>query len=206
MREVVIEPHPHPCIGPGNGCRMVIMGLTPGRQQADILKRVEASREGAFAGYMRAQLHDWFQQIGLVEELSLRTSDDLYRRPDLQTFLYTTSLLRDPVFVKFQHELKNYSGRNPKPWQNESLDISMQKTFYDLESLEPEALIFPLGKIVSEAIARFSNLDKRHFVMHGFPHPSGANGWRHSQFKNGKDLFQDIFKKWSDQRTFGRSS
>ena len=61
-----------------------------------------------------------------------------------------------------------------------------------------DALIIPLGKAVEETL-RYSIEQGRASpdqVLWGFPHPSGANGHRHAQFKRHRTEMAERLQRW----------
>ncbi|MBC76124.1 MAG: hypothetical protein CME64_08920 [Halobacteriovoraceae bacterium] len=179
--------------------KIVLLGLTPGKQQHIAINASTNARSGAFKGYMRKQIYEWFKELGLSKFLQLENEDSLFQEERFTTSLFTTSLLREPVYCIKDGEEKNYTGRNPFPWKNEDLYTLMKKTLNTLETLPPGTLIVPMGQIVSKAIQKYSDLDQKHFILHGFPHPSGANGHRGRQFEENKRNLKKITKKFLSQ-------
>ncbi len=94
---------------------------------------------------------------------------------------HTTSVLPCPVFM----DGANYSGHRPPIGRSPLLaEIMMAHMGTELSSLH-KPLIIPLGRAVEEAL-RLLAADgwlSEAQVLWGFPHPSGANGSRHSQFE-----------------------
>ncbi|WP_136605708.1 hypothetical protein [Paenibacillus dokdonensis] len=102
-------------------------------------------------------------------------------------FLHTTSLLRYPVFV----EKRNYTGTNPETLSSPLLRQQVCSTCEELEQLQ-DVLIIPLGKAVERVLRWFPEQGRirEQQVLWGFPHPSGANGHKHRQFEEHKELMR----------------
>ncbi|ASS67435.1 MULTISPECIES: hypothetical protein [unclassified Paenibacillus] len=95
--------------------------------------------------------------------------------------IHTTSVLPCPVFM----DGANYSGHRPPLGRSPLLaEIAMGHMGTELSSVD-KPLIIPLGRAVEDALrllAADGRLSEAQ-VLWGFPHPSGANGSRHSQFE-----------------------
>jgi len=166
--------------------RIVIVGLTPGRQQMrNALHEARrlllsgsstaAALEGAkvfasFSGAMRTNLVDLLDFVGVPQVLGLSTSASLWNGD--ARIVHFMSALRYPVFV----DGKNYSG-SPDMLKTPMLAGQLRRWFGAEMAALPNALFVPLGPNVGvalEAIAREAGvgLDR---VLSGLPHPSGAN-------------------------------
>jgi hypothetical protein len=189
---IIVEKLSHKRKKPTKNVKLVLLGLTPGKQQHRTINNSRNPRNGSFKGYMRKQIYEWFVDLGIANELKLENEDTLFVEKKFEDLIYISSLLREPVYVKKNGLKKNYTGRSPYPWKNDSLFVLMDDTLKILEKIEQPVLIVPMGKIVTEAIIKFSNLDDNNFILHGFPHPSGANGSRKIEFKKNKNILIDI--------------
>lgn len=173
--------------------KVVIVGITPGRQQmANALQecrrqlRAGAARDVAlsaakvrasFSGPMRANLVAMLDDIGVAQLLDLESTAALWElASDLAHF---TSALRYPVFVNG----KNYSGAPSMtrvPILQSQLDTWLVAEMRQL----PDALYVPLGPKVGEALewaAPRAGIPETQ-VLSGLPHPSGASGERIAYF------------------------
>jgi hypothetical protein len=169
-------------------------GLEQGLRDEEICKR--AKQEAGFAGSMRSNLISMLNALELHRYLKIPSCEDLFLRH--QELLHTTSLLRFPVFV----EKRNYTGFNPSLFSNPFLrESALLSTQEEIELLQQTTLIIPLGKTVEQGLRL---LEKAHKVddqqcLWGFPHPSGANGHRHSAFNavlsQMKKKMQDISER-----------
>lgn len=173
--------------------RIVIVGITPGRQQmANALVECQrhlrggASRKQAlqrakvhasFSGPMRANLVAMLDDIGVADLLGLSSTAELWgARSELVHF---TSALRYPVFV----DGKNYSG-TPSMLRVPFLERQLATWFGQEMRRLPNAIFVPLGPKVGEALAhlapRVGIPDAQ--VLTGLLHPSGASAERIAYF------------------------
>lgn len=187
--------------------KVVIIGLTPGWSQMKMAFQVArsgldqgladaeiskiAKEAASFVGSMRSNLVFMLDQLELPQLLGIATSEELFQKQ--RHLLHTTSLLRYPVFK----DMQNYTGSTPNlvnlPYLWETAYLSIQE---ELEGLE-QALIIPLGKIVEVVLSRLvgeGKLTAQHCLW-GFPHPSGANGHRHSQFNSNSNEMKRIVRE-----------
>ncbi|MEO2203592.1 hypothetical protein ABGV42_07580 [Paenibacillus pabuli] len=178
--------------------KVMLVGITPGWQQMEIAFRTairalkhqnsyefacqEAKFAARMAGTMRTNLIHMLQEIRLHEFLSVPHVQELFD-PEC-TLLHTTSLIRYPIFVKQQ----NYTGHQPAITTNTFLYEAVLGSFLPEWNLLNEPLIIPLGKSVEAVLRQLLDekrmQDKR--ILWGFPHPSGANGYRLKQFQQNK--------------------
>ena len=193
-----------------NNAKIFIVGITPGWTQTSIayktarnglinnlapeLIKKECKRNSRFAGSMRKNLIEMLDELNLNNKLHLDSCSELFE--DKDDLLHTTSIIPYPVFIND----KNYTGSNPKIMDNEVLYSYVKKYFYKETDKLQNALIIPLGKAVEEILQQMikENLIKEEQCLLGFPHPSGANGHRKSQFKENKNkllnIIEDYFK------------
>ncbi len=183
-----------------------ILGITPGWNQMRIayedaaaaLQSGESLRHAidclkpriAFAGSMRKNLISMLDKISLNKALGLTTTEDLFGSP----LLRTGSVLKYPVFNKG----KNYTGSSPTalrhPFLKQMLDVILAEELTTV----PACPIIPLGKSVEQILEYAVEkgwLDPSR-VLQGFPHPSGANGHRISQFNQNKPYYIETIKRW----------
>lgn len=183
-----------------------ILGITPGWNQMRIAyeEASAALRSGsslrqavdcakpkvAFAGSMRANLISMLDGIGLNEALDITTTKNLFG----SELLRTGSVLRYPVFNRG----KNYSGSSPTPTKHPFLKKMLDVVFAEELETVNHCLIVPLGKAVEQALeysVEQGRVDPSR-ILRGFPHPSGANGHRISQFNENKDSYVKAVRKW----------
>lgn len=188
--------------------KVFIIGITPGFQQmstaiAAARKGLELGEEieiiqyqckaaGRFSGPLRKNIISMLDDIGLNTVLQIDSCSDLFAKKDY--LLHTVSLIPYSVFVN----KKNYSGHTPNLIKNEFLMNYVYENFIkeygSLENKE-QVLLIPLGKAVEEVLARLEaeGRIRKHQILKGFPHPSGANVNRLTQFnENNLDMIKYI--------------
>ena len=178
--------------------KIAIVGMTPGSFQADQAHRAAGSalREGkslqeagraakvhaSFSGEpMRTNLIRMMDAVGIASFLGLGSTASLWSvNSDIVHF---TSALRYPVFV----DGKNWSG-SPDIVRTPRLRAWLREfTGEELGTLR-DCLIVPLGPKVGAAmdyLAEEGVIDGK-WIMHGLPHPSGANQERIACFLGDK--------------------
>jgi uracil-DNA glycosylase len=195
--EIQIEYAPFDLIPVNKEARVLFLGLTPGRYQADQANKIynEAKsfddflkgfrKEVVFDGSMKKNIIKMLDEAGLPEYLSIDTTADLFGAK--AHLAEMSSLLKMPVFYKS----KNYSG-SPKPFKNDALiSLFNEYTKRDLELYSSEILIIPFGKTVQESL-EFFDISSNRKMLNNFPHPSGANGHRLRIFNKHKSDFKKI--------------
>lgn len=198
-REGALEVRYAPFDHINHDAKLVILGITPGEQQADaaILEAGRALRSSecdavalsrakahaSFAGPMRTNLVAMLDAIGLNRAFGIASCASLWdENVDLVQF---ASALRYPVFK----DGKNYTGSSPK--MTSSTLLRQQLLSYTAPELVsiPNALVLPLGPSVIEAcryLVQENRLNPLR-IIEGVPHPSGANGERISFFLGRKE-------------------
>lgn len=196
--------------------KIFLVGLTPGRRQMweasmaaaqtlrdglsipDVLDA--ASTSGSFAGSMRKNLVSMLDEIGVAKWLGLTSTALIWKTPEGWRLEDSTSAFLHPVFDRGEL-LHNYGGGD---MASKLSTIPILAAFVDrvlAASLQfsPEALVIPLGKAVNAALSRLvSNGSVRpDRVLLNFPHPSGANGHRKSQFEEQKSALTAQVQMWS---------
>lgn len=174
--------------------KICLCGITPGQQQAwlainkarellsagadteTVLR--QAKQTASFGGAMRANLVALLDHIGVDRLLGLSSCGELFGAAADR--VHYTSALRYPVLV----DGKNYSGTPDmlaKPYLREQLQTYLAE---EIAALPADCIYIPLGPKVSAALLHLAGrglLDAGH-VLHGLPHPSGANAERISYF------------------------
>lgn len=189
--------------------KIFIVGITPGFHQMD--KSIAMARlcierklpiedipylckkEARFEGSLRKNLLDMLGELELTNKFGLECIGDLFdTRDDL---LHTTSMIPFATFVKG----KNYTGHQPNLLKNKLLMKYVEEYFYPQVQMLGNALIIPLGKCVEEVLFVLINkgMIKEEQCLMGFPHPSGANAHRKSQFLTHKEEMIEKVKKFS---------
>lgn len=193
--EMVYAPFDH--VNPS--ARVVIIGMTPGLQQAsNALRAAQAAlHEGAshsvaamdakvfasFSGPMRTNLIAMLDSIGIASHLGVASTASLWEANS--HLVHFTSALRYPVFV----DGENWSGQ-PDMLRTEALQQWLEiYTGDELRTLSRNPLFVPLGPKVADALR---HLAKRGFIagdriLTGLPHPSGANAERIAYFLGRKE-------------------
>lgn len=169
--------------------RIVIVGITPGRQQmTNALRRChEALAAGAsdaealeaakvfasFSGPMRKNLVDLLDDIGVARLLGLETTAALWS--GASGLVHFTSALRYPVFV----DGRNYSGQ-PRMLSVPELRDQLETWMGTEMAILSDAVFVPLGPKVGEALAWLAGRVgiSPEQVLTGLPHPSGASAER----------------------------
>ena len=188
--------------------KVVIVGITPGWTQmeksfsvavgasknlitdSDILKLVKV--KSSFAGSMRNNLIKMLDDLELNFKLNLSSCQELFKIDN--HFLHSTSALKYPVFKKD----KNYTGSSPSAIKNKLLWSQIEENLIPELSNFKNKLIIPLGKNVNDILfkLKLENKLNNNIILEGFPHPSGANGHRVSQFNAHKALMMEMLRTW----------
>ncbi len=166
----------------------MIVGITPGRQQALEALRVartalaegkndetalsEAKVAASFAGPMRRNLVRLMDFLGIADALGMESTADLWGpRQDLVHF---TSALRNPVFA----DGSNYSGQGIDG--SRFLQAQIDQWFVEEVRQLPSALFLRLGPAATSACVRLCRRGsmRESQILPGLPHPSGANAER----------------------------
>ena len=177
--------------------RVVLLGITPGAQQArnalaslrtclqagmsDADALAQAKQTASFSGPMRANLVAMLDHIGLSRLLGVDSCARLFdTRTDLVHF---TSALRYPVFL----DGRDYSG-SPAILATPVLKAMTTRWLGDEIRQMRDAFWVPLGKepsaVLQHLVAQGALAADR--VLQGLPHPSGANAERIAYFLGNK--------------------
>lgn len=187
--EVAWAPFDHVAVS----ARLAIVGITPGRKQAenafaafrralaDGMSPAEALRRakmtGAFSGPMRQNLVAMADHIGLPRVLGAQSVAEVFHQG--RELVHLTSALRHPVFVGGE----NYNG-SPDMLRTPALRRIVETHLAaEVRSL-PRAIWLPLGPKPAAALVHLAGLGllDRNRILDGLPHPSGANGERIAYF------------------------
>jgi hypothetical protein len=180
-----------------DGARVVLVGITPGRYQAeralsvfrdafaegvglqDAVNRVKAT--ASFGGPLRTNLVAMLDYIGLQKPLGLSTCADLFGSS--AELMHFTSALHYPVFVNGA----NYSGA-PDLLRTKTLRDWIERTLGGDAGRLPDALWIPLGPKPAKALRYLADrgLIDPIKILDGLPHPSGANAERIAYFLDRK--------------------
>jgi hypothetical protein len=189
--------------------KIAIVGITPGWTQMEIAFRrasailrdggtsVEALRrakeEASFAGAMRNNLVKMLDEIGLQRAMRLNSCRDLFGSDS--HLVHTTSAVRHPTFIHG----RNYSGHSPDLLSHPLLSRYIKVVLAAELTILRKALIIPLGKCVDAVFRRLIQtgaLSAKRCLL-GFPHPSGANGHRRTEFEQRRDEFVRVVEEWA---------
>lgn len=181
--------------------KVVLVGITPGFTQlknalVEAQKQINlgaqddsilqsTKRTGAFSGSMRPNLIAMLNHLKVNQLINIGSCEALFGNEN--HLVHTTSILRYPVFV----DGKNYNG-TPNMTKNKLLLKFLTDHFVKEASALKNAIFIPLGPKVSEGMAWLANqgLISEHNVLHGLPHPSGANAERIAYFLGKKQTSQ----------------
>ncbi|MDA8836251.1 hypothetical protein N9N53_04620 [Candidatus Pelagibacter bacterium] len=168
--------------------KIMIVGITPGLQQ--MLQSFQVINDGkslkevkdlsSFKGSMRTTLIKYLDELKVNKKLKIKSCESLFNLHS--KYLHTTSLVKYPVFDKG----RNYSGSNIL--KKELLLNFIEKNFLKELKTHQNSIIIPLGNTVSSTIGYLNNKYnlKLSCFLEGFPHPSGANARKNTQFKENK--------------------
>lgn len=177
--------------------QVIIVGITPGHTQllnalketrhqldqgaSDIDTLMAAKATGAFSGAMRPNLTGLLDAVGINKWLGIGSCNELFH--SAAHLVQTTSVLRNPVFVKGE----NYNG-TPNMTKNVLLQNQLTTYFAEDVAALPKAVFIPLGDKVAQALHYLADrgmLDHSR-ILDGLPHPSGANAERIAYFMGRK--------------------
>lgn len=192
-RQATLTCHYAPFEHINTGAKVVLLGMTPGAQQAGNALRAlrdaltagssdadalaKAKTTASFSGPMRGNLVAMLDHVGLQHRLGLGSCGELFTtRTEMVHF---TSALRYPVFVNG----KDYSG-NPAIHRTPFLKALSERWLTEEVLCLPDSYWIPLGKEATAAIR--AQVEQGHLPAHqvldGMPHPSGANAERIAYF------------------------
>jgi hypothetical protein len=169
-----------------NAVRAAQQGLRDGLPLPELLRA--AKYTGAFSGAIRPNLVALLDHIGLQHWLGIASCATLFGAH--AHLMHVTGALRQPVFVDGPNGTKlNYNGANPNMVTTPLLQEQLLAWFGEEAARLRGAVFVPLGPKVSLALswlARRSILDEGR-ILHGIPHPSGANAERIAYFLGRKE-------------------
>jgi len=94
---------------------------------------------------------------------------------------------------------QNYGGANPSLTGHPVLRSFVRASMGPRVAMAAAALIVPLGKAAQDAVMLLTAdglLDRERCLL-GFPHPSGANGWRVRQYTARRKALHDEVAHWA---------
>ncbi|MBY7141953.1 hypothetical protein KFZ56_02390 [Virgibacillus sp. NKC19-3] len=196
-----------------NKAKIVIVGITPGwtqmkkafetfitldreRKWSTTIMLKETKKAASFSGTMRTNLIYMLDECKLHCALGLPSTR--YMFDGSRVLLHTTSLIKFPVF----HKNKNYTAHQPKIDNSPLLSKYAYHEFVEeMNSLPNSSLLIPLGKGVDNIINELKQKGRINQVcLTRFPHPSGANGHRVSEFNKYKNYLIDNIDYWARYR------
>ena len=197
-REGRLSMHYIPFEHVNTAARIVVVGIAPGFVQwknamAETQRRMAAGADqpeilraarlaGAFSGAIRPNFVALLDAIGMQRWLGIASCASLF---DVDAHLVQISaILRHPVFV----DGRNYSG-TPGMAKIAFLREQVLRYFAVEAALLPEALYIPMGGSVAEGLDWLARegVIRRDRILHGLPHPSGANAERVAYFLGRKE-------------------
>ena len=140
---------------------------------------------------------EWLDARDVQKYLHVPSCSSLFgERCDL---LAVTSAVRYPVFI----ESRNYTGSGGGSLTKHRVLLPFVDTLLARDvSRVPNALVVPHGKAVEGAIRHLVDVDvvdpKR--VLFGFPHPSGANGWKNQLWNANRTELKFEVDRWFKRR------
>ena len=178
--------------------RIVVVGIAPGfaqwknamREAQRCLRAGDAQDEvlratrlaGAFSGAIRPNFVALLDAIGVQRWLGIASCASLF---DADAHLVQIgAILRHPVFV----DGRNYSG-TPGMAKLPFLREQVLRYFAQEAAQLPDALYIPMGGSVAEGLDWLARegVIRRDRILHGLPHPSGANAERVAYFLGRKE-------------------
>ena len=162
------------------GCA-TLFGADAGLVQVSAVLRA-ARLAGAFSGAIRPNFVALLDAIGVQRWLGIASCATLF---DADAGLVQVSgILRHPIFV----DGKNYSGSPPMARHGFLRELVL-RWFAEEARLLPDALYVPMGGSVGEALDWLAaeGVIRSDRILHGLPHPSGANAERVAYFLGRKD-------------------
>jgi hypothetical protein len=198
-REGRIDAHYIPFDYVNPGARVVVVGISPGfvqwknamraaqqglREDLPLPELLRAAKyTGAFSGAIRPNLVALLDDVGLQRWLGIASCASLFGAD--AHLMHVTGALRQPIFVGGA----NYNGASPNMLTTPLLQAQLLDYFGREAAQMPDAVFVPLGPKVSLALswlARRGMLDEGR-ILHGIPHPSGANAERIAYFLGRKE-------------------
>jgi hypothetical protein len=199
-----IEAHYIPFDYVNAGARVVVVGIAPGfvqwknamlaaqrglREGLPLPELLRAAKyAGAFSGAIRPNLVALLDHVGLQRWLGIASCASLFGAH--AHLMHVTGALRHAVFVDGPNMNKlNYNGASPNMVTTPVLQAQLLD-YFGREAAQLEGAVFvPMGPKVGQALswlARRGVLDEAR-ILHGIPHPSGANAERIAYFLGRKD-------------------
>ena len=176
--------------------KIIIVGITPGRTQMnralnalkhsmDDTHEINQTTDTAFktvkrlaslSGSMRPRIIAMLNRLGYAKLLGIKCCSTLWTEDN--HLVHFCSVLKYPVFVTGT----DYCGQ-PKLFNTSKLvRLLLEGFLHDMKTINPEAVIVPLGKMVADVLTTLHQNGHIHHKLTTFenkvvapPHPSGAN-------------------------------
>jgi hypothetical protein len=194
-----IEAHYIPFDYVNAGARVVVVGISPGfvqwknamraaqqglREGLPLPELLRAAKyTGAFSGAIRPNLVALLDSVGLQHWLGIASCATLFGAD--ARLMHVTGALRHAIFI----DGANYNGASPNMVTTPMLQAQLLD-YFAVEAAQLAGAVFvPMGPKVGQALswlARRGVLDEAR-ILHGIPHPSGANAERIAYFLGRKD-------------------
>jgi hypothetical protein len=132
-------------------------------------------------------------EIGLQKAMQLKSCCHLFGSDS--HLIHTTSAVRHPAFVGG----RNYTGHSPDLFSHPVLVRYVERVLAAELTILRQALVIPLGKCVDAALRRLiqTGVLSASRCLLGFPHPSGANGHRKTEFEQRRGEFIRVVEEWA---------
>lgn len=163
-----------------NAMREAQRRMTAGAARDEVL--VAARQAGAFSGAIRPNFVALLDAIGVQRWLGIASCATLFDAD--AGLVHIGAILRHPVFV----DGKNYSGTPAMP-RHAFLREETLRYFAHEAAMLPDAVYIPMGASVGEGLDWLAaqGVLRADRILHGLPHPSGANAERVAYFLGRKD-------------------
>lgn len=148
---------------------------------------------GSFSGPLRANLIAMLDGIGLGSALGIDSTASIFGAH--HHLAAKASAISYPIFVNGQ----NYGGGNPPLTRHPVLRSLLRASLAPRVAMAAEALVVPLGTAAQSAVSLLiaDGLLDRGRCLLGFPHPSGANGWRVRQYEARRETLSEELASWA---------
>jgi hypothetical protein len=169
-----------------NAVREARRHLALGAPEDDMLRA--AKYTGAFSGAIRPNLVALLDHVGLQHWLGIASCASLFGAH--AHLMHVTAVLRHPVFVAAAATgPRNYNGAAPNMLTTPLLQSQLLDYFAAEARSLPDAVYVPLGPKVGLALDWLAGQGvlAPERILHGIPHPSGANAERIAYFLGRKD-------------------
>jgi hypothetical protein len=149
---------------------------------------------------MRANLVTMLDGAGLASALGLDSTARMFGSH--HHLAAHVSAIDYPVFVNG----RNYGGRSPSLTRHPVLRSLVRASLGARLAMAPDALVVPLGTAARDAVELLAadGLVDPVRCLWGFPHPSGANGWRARQYSASQPALAREVALWAATTRVGK--